>query len=197
MRELVVSRKAGRQRRYCSQFQYCLLVLLVPMMIFLLGAGALTTQAHTNSPQFQKLQTSPLSQQEPYAVGETFKIGNIQYRINGVRTSDVTGNDKSPRVGNTFLLVSLTIENQGSRDIEVRSMIGFNLKDRNGKKQDSSLEAILAVKDAIDGTIKAGGKKTAELGYEVLKGTQAFDLTVIPDPLSSKTRIANVRISMQ
>ncbi|MCO1601664.1 DUF4352 domain-containing protein [Desulfosporosinus nitroreducens] len=193
MWKLAASRKTGRQRRYCSQIQYSLLVLLVPMIIFLLGAGALTTQAHTNSPQFQKQQTALISQQEAYALGETFKIGNLQYRINGIRTSDGNGYDKSAREDNTYLFINLTIENQGSNDIEVRSMIGFKLTDLNSK----SIKAISAVKDAIDGTIKAGGRMTGELGYEVLNKTQTFDLTVIPDPLSSKTAIAKVRILMQ
>jgi len=197
MWKLVETRKAGRQRRYCSQIQYCLLVLLVPMLIFLLGAGALTTQAHTNSPQFLTQQTSSMPQQETHTLGETFKLGNLQYRINSIRTSDGDGNIvKSPRSGNTFLLVDLTIENQGNTDIEIRSKIGFRLKDQTGKKQNSSLGATLAVKDAVNGTIKAGGKMTGELGYEVSKDAQIFELTIIPDPLSSKTKIATVRICM-
>ncbi|MCB8815496.1 DUF4352 domain-containing protein [Desulfosporosinus shakirovi] len=197
MCKLVASRKMGRKPRYCSQIQYSLLVLLVPMIIFLLGAGALTTQAHTNSPQFQKQQTAPIPQQEAYELGETFKIGNLQYRISGIRTSDGSGYDKSARKDNTYLFINLTIENQGSNDIEVRSMIGFKLTDLNGEKQKSSIKAIPAFKNAIDGTIKAGGRMTGELGYEVLNSAQSFDLTVIPDPLSSKTAIAKVRILMQ
>lgn len=188
------SQKAGRQRKYCSQIQYCLLVLLVPMMIFLLGAGALTTQAYTNSSQFRNLQTLTVPLQETYAPGETFKIGNLQYRVNNVRILD---NGKSPGDGDTFLLINLTIENRGSSDIEVRSMIGFKLTDQNGKRQESSLEALLTVNDAIDGTIKAGGRMEGELGYKVFNEPQTFVFSVIPDPLSSKARIANVCFSIQ
>ncbi|TGE30996.1 DUF4352 domain-containing protein [Desulfosporosinus sp. Sb-LF] len=198
MLEFVDTPKVGRQRRYCSQIEYSLLVLLIPMMLFLLGAGALATKAHTNSPQYQMLQTSTIIQQETYVIGETFKMGNLQYRINSVRTSDGEGNVVTPpREGSTFLLVDLTIENQGSTDAEVRSMIGFKLKDKDGKKQNFNREVTLAVKDAIDGTIKAGGTMTGELGYEVVKGAQTFELAIISDPLSSKTKIANVKIPMQ
>lgn len=196
MWKLKASHKAGRQRRYCSQIQYCLLVLLVPMVIFLLGAGALTTQAHTHLPQFQKQQSSSLAKQDAFGLRETFKIGDLQYKVNGVRTLDVVSNNNLLSQNGTFVLVNLTIENQGKSDIEIRSAIGFKLTDQNGKKQDSSLEAILAAKDPIGGTIKAGGKMTGELGYEINKGTQTFDLLVIPDPLSAKSKNAKVRITM-
>ncbi len=195
MLEIAATRKAGRHRQYCSHIQYCLLVLIVPMVFFLLGAGALTTQAHTNSAQFQMLQTSTITQQEMFVLGETFKIGDLQYRINSVRTLEGDGEViKPPSNGKTFLIVDLTIENLGNADVEVRSNIGFKLKDQDGQRQDASTRAHLAVKDAIDGTIKAGGRKTGELGYEVSKETGVFMLTIIPDPLSSKAKIATVKI---
>ncbi|GAB6154600.1 hypothetical protein JCM17380_33500 [Desulfosporosinus burensis] len=195
MEKYVATLRADRQRRYCSQIQYCLIVLLVPMMIFLLGAVALTTQAYTNSQQFQTQQIPSTTQQKICVLGETFKLGNLQYKINSVRTFDGDGDvEKSPRQGNTFLLVDLTIENQGNADAEVRSMLGFKLRDNTGKSQSFSIGAALAVKDAIDGTIKAGEKMSGELGYEVLKGAQTFELVVIPDPLSTNKRIATIKI---
>jgi len=128
---------------------------------------------------------------------ETFKIGNLQYTINSVKTWNGVDNIvKSPRPGNTFLLVDITIENQGSADAEVRNMIGFKLKDKEGKRQESNMGVALALKDAVDGTIKAGGTMTGELGYEVFKKAQTFELAVIADPLSSKANIASVEIPM-
>ena len=197
MLKIVATRK-GRQRRYCSHIQYCLLVLLLPMMIFLIGAGALTTQAHTDLTLFQAPQTSIITQPETYALGETFKLGNLQYKINSVRTLGGKGNIyNSPRDGNTFLLVDLTIENQGSTDVEIRSKLGFKLEDQNGKRQKSSIGDILALKDSIGGTITAGGRMTGELVYEVSKEAKTFELTVIPNPLNSNAKIATVQILMQ
>jgi len=194
---LVATGKVERQRRDCSQIQYSLLVLLAPMMLFLLG-GSVATQAYTNSQQSQIQQTSIITQQETHIVGETFTMGNLKYKINSVRTSDGDVNlVKAPRVGNTFLLMDVTIENLGSTDAEIRSMIGFKLKDKDGKRQEVSMGVALAVKDSIDGTIKAGEKITGELGYEVLKEAQTFGLAVILDPLNSKTKMATVEIPMQ
>lgn len=186
-----------QQRRYCSQSQYCLLVLLVPILVFLLGAGALTTQAHTSLSQFDTIHAATAAQ-PTYFTGDTFRIGNLLYKITSVRTvSPDTDLIKSPGYGNDFLIVGLTIENQSQANVEVRSIIGFNLKDMNGQKQEPSMGAILAVKDPIDGTIRAGETVAGEIGYEIKKGVQTFDLAVIPDPLSSKTQVATVRISVK
>lgn len=196
MGKIVAVGKAGKQRRYCSQAQYCLLVLLVPMVLFLLGAGALTTQAHTNSPQFLTSQASLPTLQEEYKLGETFKIGNLQYRINSIRTSTGKTEVKSPRQGNVFLYVNLTIENQSLSNVEVRSVLGFKLKDLNGKSQESSLGAFLGAKSHIDGTITSKEAITGELGYEVSEKAKEFKLIVIPDPLNSKAQNVSVRVSI-
>ncbi len=191
MSKLVEINGAERQRWYCHKNQNGLLVLLVSMgmMLVLLGGYALVAKTK---------QTLTINQHETYVVGEAFKMGNLQYTINSIRTSDGdTDRIKPPRDGRTFLLVGLTVENQGSSDAEIRSMIGFNLKDQEGRRQDFSMGAFLSVKDAIDGTIPAGGKMTGELGYEVMKGAQTYKLAIIPDPLSLRTAIATVEIPIQ
>ncbi|MHB8074403.1 DUF4352 domain-containing protein, partial [Desulfosporosinus fructosivorans] len=124
----------------------------------------------------------------------TFKIGDLQYKLNSVKTSYENG-VKPPKSGKTFLLIDLTIENHGNTDVEVRSMIGFKLYDKDGRIQAFSMNAAQAVKSAMDGTIAAGGKMTGELGYEVLKGDQTFKLKISPNPFSSKTAIVDIPIS--
>ncbi|AFQ45440.1 DUF4352 domain-containing protein [Desulfosporosinus meridiei] len=196
MGKIVTVGKAGKQRRYCSQAQYCLLVLLVPTLLFLLGAGALTTQAHTNSPQFLTSQGSIPVFQDEYKLGETFKIGNLQYRIDSVRTSTGKTEIRSPRQGNVYLFVNLTIENKSLSDVEVRSVIGFKLKDSNGQSQESSLGAFLGAKNHIDGTIRSAETINGELGYEVSQEAKEFSLIVIPDPLDSKAKNVSVKLSI-
>jgi len=165
------------------------------MLLFISGCGALD-DIQPNSSQSQMKQTSnspPATTQKTYVVGETFKIGDLQYKLNSVRTSNSNANcDKPPKFGKTFLLLDLTIENQGSADAEVRSMIGFKLYDKDGRNQAFSMSAAQAVKCAMDGTITAGGKMTGELGYEVSKGVQTFKLAISPNLFSSKTAIVEI-----
>lgn len=175
-----------RQPRYSYIYGLLVWFALIGMMLFLLVGCALVTD---------RQQVSSIGQ-ETHAVGETFKMGNFQYKVNSVRTLEAN-EVKPPRDGNTFLLVGLTVENQGRTDAEIRSSLGFKLKDKDGRRHDFSLGADLAVKDALDGTIPAGGTMTGELGYEVVKGMQTFELAVIPDPLSSKAKIATIKIPVQ
>ena len=188
--------KSHNRYRSLNRNGLILLQLSIGILLFISGCGALDTHSQPNSPQSQMKQTStslPATTQKTYVVGETFKIGDLQYKLNSVRTSNGNANCvKSPKFGNTFLLLDLTIENQGSADAEVRSMIGFKLYDKDGRKQAFSMRAAQAVKCAMDGTITAGGKMRGELGYEVLKGVQTFKLAISPNPFKSQTAIVEI-----
>jgi len=198
MRKIVAAHMSKSHNRYRSLNHYGLILLLlsIGMLLFISGCGTLDTHIQPNSSQSQMKQTStspPVTTQKTYVVGETFKIGDLQYKLNSVRTSNGNANCvKPPKFGKTFLLLDLTIENQGSADAEVRSMIGFKLYDKDGRNQAFSMSAAQAVKCAMDGTITAGGKMTGELGYEVLKGVQTFKLAISPNPFSSKTAIVEI-----
>lgn len=182
--------------RYRFLYFHGLMILLISAsMLTLTGCGADATKILPSSvAQIQQTSTFiPKTMPNSYAVGETFKIGNLQYKINCVRTSDGAANKSmSPKQGNTFLLIDLTIENQGVTDTEVRSMVGFKLRDTDGRSPAFSMGAAMVVKDAMDGTISAGGEIKGELGYEVLKGAQTFQLVITPYPLSSKTAIVHI-----
>ena len=73
-------------------------------------------------------------------------------------------------------------------------MIGFKLYDKDGRIQAFSMSAAQAVSCAMDGTILAGGKMTGELGYEVFKGVQTFELVITPNLFSSKTAIVEIQM---
>lgn len=181
-----------------SLIHYGLIILLLSsgILLFISGCGALDTHIQPSSSQSQMMQISTSSltiKQKTFVVGETFKIGDLQYKLNSVRTSNGNANCvKSPKFGKTFLLLDLTIKNQGSTDVEVRSMIGFKLYDKDGRNQAFSMSAAQAVSYAMDGTLLAGEKMTGELGYEVLKGAQIFKLAISPNPFSSKTAIVEI-----
>ncbi len=197
MRKLIVSHMTESYNRYCPRNNYALILLLsIGMLFFLSGCGALVTHSQPTSSQShikQTLTSSSTKAQNTYVLGETFKIGDLQYTLNSLRIlNGNTNGTKSPKFGKTFLLLDLTIENHGNADVEVRSMTGFKLYDKDGRKQAFSMSAAQAVKCAMDGTITAGGIMKGELGYEVLEGIQSYKLEIHPNPFSSKTAIIEI-----
>ncbi|WP_461240312.1 DUF4352 domain-containing protein [Paucilactobacillus sp. N302-9] len=72
------------------------------------------------------------SKKKTYSVGQTFKVGDMQYKINGISTATQVGPSSLPaKAQDTFLVVDLTIKNLGNKDITVDSSY-FKLLD--GKK---------------------------------------------------------------
>lgn len=188
--------KSHNGQRSLIYYGLILLLLSSGILLYISGCGALNTHIQPSSSQSQMKQISTSSsttKQATFVVGETFKIGDLQYKLNSVRTSNGNANCvKPPKFGKTFLLLDLTIENQGSADVEVRSMIGFKLYDKDGRNQAFSMSATQAVTRAMDGTLSAEGKMTGELGYEVSKGAQTFKLVIYPNPFSSITAIVEI-----
>ncbi|MDQ7092133.1 DUF4352 domain-containing protein [Desulfosporosinus sp. PR] len=175
----------------------CLLIL-IGIILLVTGCGPSTSNPHFNSlpAQAQPVATLTSLRQGTYAVGETFQMGELYYTVNGVRMTDGNSNHSIlPKEGNTYLLIDLTIENKGSSNVEVRSLVGFKLKDNRGRKQAFSIGAYLAVKHEMNGTLVAGGKMTGELGYEVAKVPQTFELIVTPNPFSNAC--ATVKIPLE
>ncbi|WP_407312670.1 DUF4352 domain-containing protein [Desulfosporosinus sp. SB140] len=189
------------QRRYRSMNyrSFICLLVLISLILFVAGCGSSISDNHFNElqPQAQHVEVLTSVKQQAYHVGETFKIGDLQYTINGIRTSE--GNSKNvilPKEGNTYLLINLMIENKGTSDVEVRSLVGFKLKDKFGRKQAFSMGAFLAVNHEMNGTIATGGKMTGEIGYEVVNEPQTFELIITPNPFSSEYAVVKIPLEM-
>jgi hypothetical protein len=169
-------------------------ILFMPLLVA--GCNSLGRETPPKMPDTHISMLSSKINQQTYQVGERFQIGDLSYKINGVRTTDGANNRISSRKGNTFLLIDLTIENRGTTDAEVRSLVGFELKDNYGRKQAFSMGAVLAVEHEMDGTISAGSKMNGELGYEVQKVPQMFELIITPNPLKVDSAVVQVPLEI-
>lgn len=137
--------------------------------------------------------STQVSKKSNFAVGDTFKLDNIQYKVNSVRVSNGSEYVK-PKNGNTFLLIDITVENQGSEDAPVSSIMSFKLVDKDGRSQEFSISALMEAKGKMDGTITPGRKVTGELGYEILKAAQTYELEIISNPINPKIGIVEIPI---
>lgn len=109
-----------------------------------------------------------------FSVGETAIVGDSKIKINSVSkikkecSWEYNGKCQSYNEPDNdfFLLIDLTIENTGSEEQTVSSILDFDLKTPDGEQAESEI-FLEAIKSQLDGTVMAG---------DLLKGQIAFDV---------------------
>ncbi|NLA78985.1 MAG: DUF4352 domain-containing protein, partial [Erysipelothrix sp.] len=67
-----------------------------------------------------------------------------------------------------FLLIDLTLENEGKEDLAVSSIISFELKDSEGNKGRYAF-LLKSIKSQLDGTVMPGDKLKGQIAFDVLE----------------------------
>ena len=169
-------------------------LLSIAIVFTLLGCGAKATSP-VRETIIPVTVPAPIPKKSNYAIGETFKLDNLQYKVNSIRMSEgETGQFSKPKDGKNFLFIDMTVENQGNEDAIVSSMISFKLVDNDGQGQEFSITAMAETRGKMDATLTPGRKVTGELGYEVLKGPQVFELEITPSPIDPKIAVVEIPV---
>ena len=114
-----------------------------------------------------------------FAVGQTIEAGDLSFIVNGTRTvADVPFFEPDP--GNTFLLVDVTVENNGAAAEIISSMLMFTLRDAQGFSFGLSMGAMAESRGSLDGDVMAGSNLRGELGFEVPIGAIGLELIISP-----------------
>ena len=113
-------------------------------------------------------------EKKDYKVGDTAEVDGIKIKVNKVRTDKgIIEADK----GKEYFIMDITLENTTDEDLSSSSVMCFELKDADGRKQDQSLSVDL--NGNMDTTVSAGEKATGEIAYEVKKKSK-LTLTYTP-----------------
>jgi len=129
---------------------------------------------------------------EIFEIGDTIKMGNLQFKVNSVRTSEGDEFFK-PDEGNVYLFVDITIENISNEEENISSLLMFKIVDKDGRSYDIALSG--EAKGSVDGSLGAGRKMTGELSFEVPEDIKDFELEINPEIFG--TGIAIVRIPIK
>lgn len=108
-----------------------------------------------------------------FSISETANVNDTKIRINSVTRIDsecaweYDGECQSytEPENDFFLVIDVTIENTGSDELTISSIMSFDLRDSNGEK--GSYAYLDAVTSQLDGTLMVG---------DILKGQIAFDV---------------------
>jgi len=157
----------------------CLISAIVAIVVVIAIVIAVTAASgKTNTPR-----TNATNSNQTFKVGDVVTVGtDWQVTVNSVKTS-AGGEFDSPKTGDTFLEISVTMKNISAQEQEASSLIFWSLKDSTGQRYD---EAVVSdAPSTPDGKVAAGDKLTGTLSYQVPLAQKQFELSFAPDPISS------------
>lgn len=126
-----------------------------------------------------------------FNVSETAKVNNTIFKINSIKKIekecmfefDGKCSSWNEPENDFFLVIDLTIENNGEEDLAISSMISFDLKDIDGVKGNYAI-LTESVKSQLDGTVMPGDKLSGQIGYDV-KNSNEYNFYFIDSLLDS------------
>lgn len=151
-----------------------LLVLQLALTLLVIGCGTTVQPEKIENPG----QTQPPPAQETFKIGETVKMGNLQFTLNGVRFDD-GGDFFSPNDGERWLVFDCTLENLGSEPTAISSLLMFKLYDANDYAMGLAIGPDL--KGSLDGELGAGRRMAGEIGFVVEETEQSWEFIFAPN----------------
>jgi len=129
-----------------------------------------------------------------FEIGDTFKIGDLQFTINSVRTAESDKyNNKPSEEGYIFLFIDTTIENLGSKELYIHPNNNFRLVDKNGRNYNF---AWAEGKGSIEGNLGPERKISGEQSYGIPKDINEYELEVFNrEIMGSSIAIVTISIS--
>ena len=135
-----------------------------------------------------KIFLSKHSSEYAYNIGDTVKIKDQSLVVNSVKTSMGEGNDK-PKEGNEFLILNLTLKNNGELNYNPYS---FQIENAKGEIKDRTFTAIDG-KEALDkGTLAPGEEVTGTIVVQEPIGAKDLKLNYVPNIF--KKDVATVKL---
>lgn len=158
-----------------------LLTVIVIIFAFLLALGSSNSESSKPTKvesSDEKTTEAKSEQQETFKVGETVKMGDLEFTVNGIRT-DKGGDWNKPEEGNVFLIIDATIKNTGQDSSALSSLIMFKLYDSEFYEKDMSIFA--DTKGSLNGELGAGRTMRGEIAFEVGKDETEWEFIFEPN----------------
>lgn len=128
---------------------------------------------------------------EHYQVNDTVSLGDLDFTVNGVRVSSGSSFTK-PEEGYQFVIVDITITNNGSESEAISSMMMFKIVNNEGISYDQSIMA--DTEGSLDGELGAGRKMKGEIAYEVPTNISKFELEITPDLINNNLIVFDIPV---
>lgn len=164
-----------------KSFWVLMVLAVLVMSLVLAGCGETVTPEKVdpddpgNNGEDGNGSTDP--KQEKFNVGDTVKMGDLNFTLNGVRYEK--GSDfLKPDAGTKWLVFDCTLENKGSESEAISSLMMFKLYDADSYTKDYAFAD--NIKGSLDGELGAGRKMSGEVAFTVDDGEDAWEFVFEP-----------------
>ena len=138
-----------------------------------------------------------------FDISETATVNDTRIKINSVTRVDqecscvYDGECQSYRrpENDYFLVIDLTIENTGSEELSISSMMSFDLKDSNGERGSYAL-LTESISSQLDGQVMAGDLLKGQIAYDV-KDSDVFNFYYLDSLLDDQIKFVINKANIQ
>lgn len=166
-----------QKKPFYKKWWFILLVVIVLIAAFSGGGDDDTTATNSNeASESSSTETSEATEEDKaFAVGDVVTVGDIDYTVNGVETTKSVGPSVYPTdAQDTFLVIDLTVKNNGNESIMVDTS-NFKLIDGEKSFDADSSGSISANQDAEGNSL---GFFLENINPDVeMQGKIVFDVT--------------------
>lgn len=131
---------------------------------------------------------------EKPGVGETVTVDGASITINSAETvdqvDDMVNTAANLEEGKKYVVIDMTIANDSDEELKISSMVSFELKNGDGRKQDYKFP--VGTDGQMDGDIAPGDKLSGQLVY-MADADGELDLKVTPVAIGGDSVIFKVR----
>lgn len=115
------------------------------------------------------------NKEKTYGIGETVKVGDIEYTVNSINSQKTVGTEYlNTKAQETFLVINLTLKNNGKDAIDVSDSF-FKLK-RDDKEYETNSEGNIYLEDSIIYTnINPDASLTGNICFDVTQDTIDYE----------------------
>lgn len=119
------------------------ILLLLVLVVLVLGEVFSSTESVLAAQKIEHLKLGKnkkkKKKQAPiYKVGETFKVGNVEYTVHSKEITQNVGGEYGKNANGTYLILNVTVKNNGSKSITITDSFFVLLKGKTKYEADSS-----------------------------------------------------------
>ncbi len=163
--------KKGSKTRKILKWGIIAIVIIGVVVAFAGGSDDDDNNSSTNENTVQ----NESSKEETYGIGDTITVGDVEYTVNSINSQKTVGNEYfNTDAQETFLVINLTLKNNGNEALSVSSSY-FKLK-RDEKEYETSSDGNIYLEDSIVYTsINPDASLTGNICFDVTEETINYE----------------------